>query len=146
MRRAHIHAHANTAERIADSVTNALGSWRFIIAQAVILALWFVLNSVGWFYHWDSYPFILCNLFMSAEAAFASPLILMSQNRQAAKDRARDDVEADEVASMFASHELLIQINRQQLEILELLRPQDKQPEPVTQPTRIRPVRKPREA
>lgn len=125
-RRAHIHRHANAGERIADDVTNLLGSWRFIIGQAVLLALWFALNSVGWFYHWDAYPFILCNLFMSAEAAFASPLILMSQNRQAARDRKRDDLEAKEIDDMFTNHALLLKINQQQLEILQLLRPQEK--------------------
>lgn len=46
-----------------------------------------LLNSVAWFYHWDPMPLILLNLVFSTQAAYASPLILMSQNRQAAKDR-----------------------------------------------------------
>lgn len=121
-RRAQLHQHANIGEKIADQVANGMGSWRFIIGQALFLALWFVLNTVGWFFHWDSYPFILANLFMSAEAAFASPLILMSQNRQAARDRKRDDLEATEVDGMFTNHALLLKINQQQLEILEALK------------------------
>lgn len=125
-RRSHLHQHANLGEKIADQVASSMGSWGFIIGQAVFLALWFVLNTVGWFFHWDSYPFILANLFMSAEAAFASPLILMSQNRQAARDRKRDDLEAQEVDGMFANNELLLKINQQQLEILQLLRPQER--------------------
>ncbi len=75
-------------QRAADAISGFLGSWTFIIGQGVFLATWFTLNSVAWFYHWDSYPYILANLFMSAEAAFATPLLLMSQNRAAEMDRA----------------------------------------------------------
>src|SRR5579875_2820886 len=74
-------------QRIADKVASNMGSWHFIIAQASIMVLWVFLNVVRWFYHFDSYPFILLNLAMSAQAAFATPLIMMSQNRQAEKDR-----------------------------------------------------------
>jgi uncharacterized membrane protein len=74
-------------DRLADSIARCIGSWTFILVQAIILILWFLLNSAAWFFHWDGYPFILCNLFMSAEAAFSAPIILMSQNRQAVKDR-----------------------------------------------------------
>lgn len=70
---------------------------------------------VGFLRHWDVYPFILLNLLFSTQAAYAAPIIMMSQNRQAQKDHLRDDHEAAEV-------EVLFQINRQQLEILHLLR------------------------
>lgn len=65
-----------------------VGSWKFVIAQGAILLAWFVLNTASAFgaLAWDKYPFILANLFMSAEAAFATPIILMSQNRQGAID------------------------------------------------------------
>jgi uncharacterized membrane protein len=84
-------------QRIADKVASGMGSWRFIIAQSVIMAIWIMLNLVGWFYHWDVYPFVLLNLAMSAQAAFATPLIMMSQNRQAEKDRltAQNDYQTD---------------------------------------------------
>ncbi len=74
-----------------------MGSWRFIITQATIMVIWIMLNLVGWFYHWDIYPFVLLNLAMSAQAAFATPLIMMSQNRQAEKDRltAQNDYQTD---------------------------------------------------
>ena len=84
--------HARTqevGERIADAVANLIGSWKFIIAQSVIFVIWVIGNTL-WLleaYQFDPYPFILFNLFMSAEAAYASPLILMSQNRQADRDR-----------------------------------------------------------
>lgn len=82
-----------TGARIADAVASGMGSWVFIIGQAALLTFWFIFNSLTLtgVLHFDPYPFILCNLFMSAEAAFASPLILMSQNRQAAKDRLTAD-------------------------------------------------------
>jgi len=84
-------------QRVADGVASVMGSWRFIITQASIMVVWIMLNLVGWFYHWDIYPFVLLNLAMSAQAAFATPLIMMSQNRQAEKDRltAQNDYQTD---------------------------------------------------
>ncbi|MCB9419378.1 MAG: DUF1003 domain-containing protein [Ardenticatenaceae bacterium] len=74
-------------EKAADWVATAVGSWRFIIGQTLILILWVILNVTAWIKHWDPYPFILMNLFMSLQAAFTAPVIMMSQNRQAARDR-----------------------------------------------------------
>lgn len=121
--RAHIHVPANIGEQVADSVVSFIGGWSFIIGQAAIMAVWVVLNTFALFHfmQFDSYPFVFLNLAMSAEAAFASPLILMSQNRQAARDRNRDDVEASEVTALCDTHQLLLTINKQQLEILEQL-------------------------
>jgi uncharacterized membrane protein len=82
-----IHQSHTTGERIADAVCATMGSWRFIILQSVLIACWISLNIASWAYHWDPAPFILLNLLFSVQAAYASPLILMSQNRQAAKDR-----------------------------------------------------------
>ena len=73
--------------RIADSVAKGMGSWRFIIIQTVLVILWMALNLVGFFYHWDVYPFILLNLLFSTQAAYAAPIIMMSQNRQNERDR-----------------------------------------------------------
>lgn len=123
MSRQHIHAHANIGEKIADKTAASIGSWSFIIAQAALMAVWFILNTAGWFvWKWDLYPFVFLNLAMSAEAAFSAPIIMMSQNRQAEKDRRRDDLEAKEVDGMFTNHALLLKINQQQLEILEALK------------------------
>jgi uncharacterized membrane protein len=82
-------------ERIADAVASFLGSWTFIIAQAALMALWGVLNTLALFhaFRFDGYPFIFLNLFMSAEAAFSAPLILMSQNRQSVRDRQQADAD-----------------------------------------------------
>ena len=74
-------------QRFADAVTAVVGSWRFIIVQSLLLALWIVLNVVAWVHHWDPYPFILLNLMLSFQAAYTAPFILMSQNRQQEIDR-----------------------------------------------------------
>ena len=74
-------------ERIADGVARVMGSWTFIIIQTIILVSWIILNAIAWIHHWDPYPFILLNLALSFQAAYSAPIIMMSQNRQAAKDR-----------------------------------------------------------
>lgn len=74
-------------QRAADTVANLMGSWGFIVIQSIALAIWIVLNIIAWVQHWDPYPFILMNLVLSMQAAYAAPVIMMSQNRQAAKDR-----------------------------------------------------------
>jgi uncharacterized membrane protein len=74
-------------QRAADWTTKIMGSWRFIILQSLVLIVWVVLNVVAWTKHWDPYPFILMNLVMSLQAAYTAPIIMMSQNRQAMRDR-----------------------------------------------------------
>jgi uncharacterized membrane protein len=74
-------------QRIADVVAASMGSWPFIIAQSVLLTIWIILNITAWIEHWDPYPFILLNLALSFQAAYAAPFIMMSQNRQADIDR-----------------------------------------------------------
>ena len=78
-------------QRIADSVAAMMGSWSFIIIQSVVLTLWIALNVIAWFEHWDPYPFILLNLALSFQAAYAAPFIMISQNRQAERDRQQAD-------------------------------------------------------
>jgi uncharacterized membrane protein len=86
---------SGSAENIADRVTATVGSWRFIIIQSSLLALWILLNVIGWIKHWDEYPFILLNLALSFQAAYATPFILMSQNRQSEVDRAKAKQDLD---------------------------------------------------
>ena len=113
-----IHVPQNMGEKVADAVCSVMGSWTFIIAQTVIITLWITLNLVAWFYHFDPAPFILLNLIFSTQAAYASPLILMSQNRQASKDRVRDDLESEEVDNIFRNNAILMEINKKQIEII----------------------------
>ncbi len=77
----------SVGDRIADKIAATMGSWRFIIIQSFLLALWVFFNFVALFQHWDPYPFILLNLLLSFQAAYAAPIIMMSQNRQATIDR-----------------------------------------------------------
>jgi uncharacterized membrane protein len=112
--RAHIHKTNSFGQLAADRIANVMGSWTFIIVQSIFVGAWIVLNLVAFLSHWDAYPFILLNLLFSTQAAYAAPIIMMSQNRQAQKDHLRDDHEAAEV-------ELLFKINRQQLEILRIV-------------------------
>ena len=74
-------------QRIADTVAATMGSWNFIIIQSVILLIWIILNVTAYVQQWDPYPFILLNLALSFQAAYAAPFIMMSQNRQADIDR-----------------------------------------------------------
>ena len=74
-------------QKIADTVAATMGSWRFIIIQSVILLFWIALNVTAFVQQWDPYPFILLNLALSFQAAYAAPFIMMSQNRQQDIDR-----------------------------------------------------------
>ncbi|MCG9889750.1 MAG: DUF1003 domain-containing protein [Thermosynechococcaceae cyanobacterium MS004] len=89
-------------DRISDKVAAIMGSWRFIIIQSILLAFWVILNVIAVIQHWDPYPFILLNLMLSFQAAYAAPIIMMSQNRQAAIDRAdaRHDYEVNQKAEL----------------------------------------------
>ena len=81
------HAALTFGGRVADAVAKGMGSWRFIILQTFLVVIWMGLNLVGFMFHWDVYPFILLNLLFSTQAAYAAPIIMMSQNRQNERDR-----------------------------------------------------------
>ena len=83
----------SVGQRIADTVAATIGSWRFIITQSSLLFVWIILNVTAWVNHWDPYPFILLNLTLSFQAAYAAPFIMMSQNRQADKDRLAAEID-----------------------------------------------------
>jgi uncharacterized membrane protein len=97
------HDERNTGQRLADSVTGVFGSWRFIVVQTVIVIAWIGANIVAVALRWDPYPFILLNLLFSTQAAYAAPLILLSQNRQADTDRvkAEHDYRVNQLALQY---------------------------------------------
>ena len=125
---------------LADRVAAVGGSWGFIIAFGVILVAWVGLNvwalGMAGLKPFDPYPFIFLNLMLSMLAALQAPVIMMSQNRQAIKDReaARHDYEVNLKAELeiMALHEKLdalrdhdlAEMLKQQLELLERLAPQ----------------------
>lgn len=95
---------SSIGQRLADSVATGMGSWRFIIIQTIIVVLWMGLNVLGFVKHWDAYPFILLNLLFSTQAAYAAPIIMMSQNRQSDRDRAQ--AQADYQTNLDAKLEI----------------------------------------
>ena len=90
--------------RLADAVAKGMGSWKFIILQTLFIIFWMGLNLVGYIYHWDAYPFILLNLVFSTQAAYAAPIIMMSQNRQSERDRLQ--AQADYQTNIEAKEEI----------------------------------------
>jgi uncharacterized membrane protein len=79
--------------RFAENLARLLGTGRYLVAQTLVVIVWISLNVAAVSLRWDKYPFILLNLGFSLQAAYAAPLILLAQNRQA--DRDKEDVERD---------------------------------------------------
>jgi uncharacterized membrane protein len=77
----------DTVGRFAEGIARFLGTGRFLAVQTIIVILWIGLNVFAVSLRWDPYPFILLNLAFSTQAAYAAPLILLAQNRQADRDR-----------------------------------------------------------
>ena len=101
-------------DKVADKVAATMGSWPFIIIQTGILLIWIILNVTAYVQQWDPYPFILLNLALSFQAAYAAPFIMMSQNRQAAIDRAAAQTDY----GINAKAELEIELLHQKLDLL----------------------------
>jgi uncharacterized membrane protein/flavin-binding protein dodecin len=132
-------------QRVADRFAQVIGSWRFIIIQSAMLAVWIALNITAYVYRWDPYPFILLNLAMSFQAAYAAPILMMSQNRQAEKDhlQAKNDYEVNLKAELeiMQLHEKfnelrdslwvdLMRTQQRQIEMLERLVAENRAPKP----------------
>jgi uncharacterized membrane protein len=100
----------------AEKTARFFGTPRYIVAQTVVVIVWMVLNSVALVHHWDPLPYILLNLIFSTQAAYAAPLILLAQTRQADRDKLHGDrIDKRHTALERAA-------DRQTKEILELLR------------------------
>jgi uncharacterized membrane protein len=114
-------------DHIADAVTAFMGSWRFIIIQTLIVALW-VAGNVYLLFHFDPYPFIFLNLAFSTQAAYAAPLILLASNRSAVRDRmtlehaaSQSDVEEKQNERLLHGNtEILKRVEGLESQILEL--------------------------
>jgi uncharacterized membrane protein len=107
-------------DKIADKVAAGMGSWKFIIWQSIFVIIWMAANVIGFIRQWDAYPFILLNLIFSTQAAYAAPIIMMSQNRQNARDRIR--AEEDYLVNQQAKEEieaLQMQLNKLEVEKLD---------------------------
>jgi len=109
-------------QRVADYVAATMGSWNFIIIQSLILFFWIAINVTAYIQQWDPYPFILLNLALSFQAAYAAPFIMMSQNRQ--QDIDRECAEHDYQVNIKAELEIELlheKIDRlREIEVLQL--------------------------
>ena len=81
----------DTFGQAAERAARFFGTPRYIIGQTIIVIAWIAVNSVALVAHWDPYPFILLNLAFSTQAAYAAPLILLAETRQAARDKTMGD-------------------------------------------------------
>jgi uncharacterized membrane protein len=107
-------SHRSFGERVADLITAWVGSWTFLIVQSVLLVIWMALNILGWWRHWDPYPFVLLNLVLSFQAAYATPILLMSQHRQGRLSERRNHLDLQ--INLLAEQE-----STEQLRLLRLL-------------------------
>jgi uncharacterized membrane protein len=93
--------------RFAEAIARFLGTGRFLAVQTVIVIVWIALNVFAVRLQWDPYPFILLNLAFSTQAAYAAPLILLAQNRQADRDRVQAEEDRARAAQTRADTEYL---------------------------------------
>ena len=93
--------------RLAERLARYLGTGRYLAIQTGLVVVWIVLNATAASLRWDPYPFIVLNLAFSTQAAYAAPLILLAQNRQAHRDRAEAERDRETNARQLADTEFL---------------------------------------
>jgi uncharacterized membrane protein len=93
--------------KFAEGIARFLGTGRFLAVQTIIVIVWIALNVAAVNLRWDPYPFILLNLAFSTQAAYAAPLILLAQNRQADRDRVQAEEDRSRAAATRADTEYL---------------------------------------
>jgi uncharacterized membrane protein len=114
----------------AENVARFFGTPKYIVGQTIVVLIWIVVNAAAVRYRWDPYPFILLNLAFSTQAAYAAPLILLAQTRQADRDKAheeaaakhRDELAANQIRLLEENTALTEQVARLSREIDELTR------------------------
>lgn len=101
----HVHSPFGTDRfgRTAERFARFFGTPGFILGQTVLVVFWIILNAAAVRFRWDPYPFILLNLAFSTQAAYAAPLILLAQTRQADRDKETSD-EAARIADAQRDH------------------------------------------
>jgi uncharacterized membrane protein len=126
----HLHSPFGTDRfgRIAERFARFFGTPQFIIGQTILVAFWIALNAIAISLRWDPYPFILLNLAFSTQAAYAAPLILLAQTRQADRDKASAEHDAkmaekarEHVERQAAGLRKLLQANTELTERIEQL-------------------------
>jgi uncharacterized membrane protein len=99
---------ADAFGRFSEALARTLGTGRYLFAQTVFVIGWIILNVVAGARHWDPYPFILLNLAFSTQAAYAAPLILLAQNRQADRDKVQNEQDRSRDEQNIANTEYLL--------------------------------------
>ncbi len=135
-----IHYDPEAFGRFSESIARLLGTARFLVAQTVLVAIWITLNVFAIRLRWDPYPFILLNLAFSTQAAYAAPLILLAQTRQADRDKAHEDAAAKHRDELAANQIRLLEENTALTEQVAKLRPADR-PADAKHPRSRRPPR-----
>lgn len=108
--------------RAAEKTARFFGTPRYIVGQTIVVVLWIVVNSVAIIRHWDPYPFILLNLGFSLQAAYAAPLILLAQTRQADRDKTTSEaLEAHREREEKIGHERVAAIKAETDKLAALL-------------------------
>lgn len=102
-----IHYDPEAFGRFSEAIARFLGTARFLVAQTVLVGVWITFNIAAYALRFDPYPFILLNLAFSTQAAYAAPLILLAQNRQADRDRAETERDRETNARTQADAEYL---------------------------------------
>jgi uncharacterized membrane protein len=108
-------------QKAADVMRNGMGSWAFVLSFIVFLCVWAAVNTVGGFHHWDKYPYILLNLFLSMLAALQGAILLIAAKRQDAIAAAMAQHDYDTNVRAKTEIEQLMAINKEQLELIKEL-------------------------
>jgi len=108
-------------DRAADSMRNGMGSWGFVFFFVAFLTGWAILNTVATIHHWDKYPFILLNLFLSMLAALQGAILLIAAKRMDGISAAMAEHDYETNVAAKEEIERLMDINERQLKLLETL-------------------------
>jgi uncharacterized membrane protein len=114
-------ASLSRGDRAADKVRNGMGSWAFVLSFVFFLGVWALLNSLNGLPHWDKYPFILLNLFLSMLAALQGSILLIAAKRADGISAAMAEHDYETNVEAKKEVEELMDINRRQLELIETL-------------------------
>ncbi len=109
-------------DRAADGMRNGMGSWAFVLTFVLFLLVWAYLNSANGWHHWDKYPFILLNLFLSMLAALQGAILLIAAKRQDAIAAAMAEHDYETNVRAKKEIEMLMAINQEQLVLIKELR------------------------
>ncbi len=113
--------HLTTGERAADRMRNGMGSWAFVLSFLAFMVAWAILNSVHGIEHWDKFPFILLNLFLSMLAGLQGAILLIAAKRQDAISAAMAKHDYDTNVRAEKEVKELMEINERQLKLINEL-------------------------